>query len=302
MKRRSFVWCALASCARPPASTESARRPVEQGPLDESEVAAASTDDAVERRAQVLREELAGEGLVVRVERPFVVVGDETPELVEQHSVRTVRWAVERLRAAYFDRDPAVVDIWLLGTASSYERWAKRRFGGEPSTPYGYFSHEHRALVMNIATGGGTLVHEIVHPFMAANFVDCPSWFDEGLASLYEQSTEHDGQIWGLPNWRLPGLKESIAAKELPDLPTLFATGDRPFYDDDPGSNYAHARYLCLWLQEQGLLRDFYRAFTAASAEDPGGLATFSRIVGAGDATKLAAWHRNWQRWALDLA
>ena len=46
---------------------------------------------------------------------------------------------------------------------------------------------------MNIATGGGTLVHEIVHPFVEANFPGCPTWFNEGLGSLYEQSAERKG-------------------------------------------------------------------------------------------------------------
>ena len=32
------------------------------------------------------------------------------------------------------------------------------------------------------------LVHEMVHPFMDADFPACPAWFNEGLASLYEQS------------------------------------------------------------------------------------------------------------------
>ena len=34
---------------------------------------------------------------------------------------------------------------------------------------------------MNISTGGGTLVHEIVHPFIEANFPACPPWLNEGL-------------------------------------------------------------------------------------------------------------------------
>ena len=50
---------------------------------------------------------------------------------------------------------------------------------------------------MNISTGGGTLVHEIVHPFVAANFPNCPAWFNEGLGSLYEQSGEVNGAIHG---------------------------------------------------------------------------------------------------------
>lgn len=62
----------------------------------------------------------------------------------------------------------------------------------------------------------GTLVHEIVHPFIEANFPDCPSWFNEGLASMYEQCRDNSGHIWGSTNWRLNGLKEAIAEQRVP--------------------------------------------------------------------------------------
>ena len=52
---------------------------------------------------------------------------------------------------------------------------------------------------MNISTGGGTLVHEIVHPFIQSNFPNCPSWFNEGLGSLYEQCRERNGKIVLIP-------------------------------------------------------------------------------------------------------
>jgi len=54
--------------------------------------------------------------------------------------------------------------------AASYEKNTLLLFKEKPSTPYGYYSSTHKALIMNIATGGGTLVHEIVHPFVEANF------------------------------------------------------------------------------------------------------------------------------------
>ena len=110
---------------------------------------------------------------------------------------------------------------------------------------------------MNIATGGGTLVHEIVHPFVAANFPACPSWFNEGLGSLYEQCSERDGRIEGLSNWRLAGLQSAIRAGRLPTFEALTATTDREFYDADPGTNYSQARYLCYWLEQHQLLRPF---------------------------------------------
>jgi hypothetical protein len=76
------------------------------------------------------------------------------------------------------------------------------------------------------------------------------------------------------------------------------ATGDRPFYDADPGTNYAQARYLCLWLQEHGLLQEYYREFTQGVQEDPTGHRTLARIVGA---TDMDAWDRTWQRWVMGL-
>ena len=138
---------------------------------------------------------------------PFVVIGDEPPADVRRRAENTVKWAVTKLKKAYFARDPKeILDIWLFKDKESYEKNAKKLFGKTPDTPYGYFSEQDKALVMNISTGGGTLVHEIVHPFVAANFPHCPAWFNEGLGSLYEQSGEVDGEIHGYTNWRLPGL------------------------------------------------------------------------------------------------
>ena len=176
---------------------------------------------------------------------------------------------------------------------------------------------------MNIDTGGGTLVHEIVHPFIAANFPDCPAWFNEGLASLYEQSGEYRGRIWGRTNWRLAGLQEAIQPnqaetgrtgqgqagakatpsrrpsppmsperedaappaeppekKPLPSFKTLCGTSTYEFYNEDPGSNYAQARYLCYYLQQQGLLREYYRQFRRNVRNDPTGYETLKSDPG----------------------
>ncbi|MBX7084565.1 MAG: hypothetical protein K1X88_35495 [Nannocystaceae bacterium] len=323
MRRRTFVLSTLAACAtrpredEPPAVGSGAPPRTAAGPAApaprRSEVPRWSPAE-LDAHAEALRRELGDRGLTVLTEAPFVVVGDESPERVRAHARGTVRWAVERLRAQYFARDPeAIIEVWLLGSDASYTAWARERFGGTPTTPYGYYTHEHQALVMNIGTGGGTLVHEIVHPFMAANFPACPSWFDEGLASLYEQSTEHaapcdddacagaPGLIWGLPNWRLPGLQAAITADHVPSTEALTRTGDRPFYDDDPGTNYAQARYLCLWLQEQGLLSRYYHAFVRAAAEDPGGFATLRTVLGR-HGRDMDAFDRAWRAWVLTLS
>jgi hypothetical protein len=151
---------------------------------------------------------------------------------------------------------------------------------------------------MNIATGGGTLVHEIVHPFIASNFPDCPSWFNEGLASLYEQARDRDGHIAGLTNWRLRGLHAAIRDGELPSFEKLCGTTTRQFYDHDRGTNYAQARYLCYYLQEHGLLVKFYRAFRRHVGTDPTGIDTLKSVLGEED---LAAFQNRWEQYVLKL-
>ncbi len=164
-----------------------------------------------------LKKKVPGSGFTIVIQPPFVVLGDDPPEAVRRSSSQTVKWAVDHLKASYFRKDPAeILDIWLFRDKESYEKNCKAIFKHAPTTPYGFFSGTDRALVMNIATGGGTLVHEIVHPFMAANFPGCPAWFNEGMGSLYEQSGEADGRIIGYTNWRLAGLQEAIAKKRVP--------------------------------------------------------------------------------------
>ena len=140
---------------------------------------------------------------------------------------------------------------------------------------------------MNIATGTGTLVHEIVHPYMRADFPSAPSWFDEGLASLFEQCRQREGQIVGLLNWRLPVLKQGLQGGKLVELKELLATSTEEFYDDPDGMHYAEARYLCYYLQEKKLLRLFYREFKKNQNVDPTGRQTLLKITGKNSLKQL---------------
>ena len=202
-----------------------------------------------------------------------MVIGDESEAVVQRRAAGTVRWTTKMLKQDFFERDPEhTIDIWLFKDKTSYESHTEALFGESPGTPYGYYSPRHKALIMNISTGGGTLVHEMVHPFMAANFPDCPAWFNEGLASLYEQSGEREGHIVGYTNWRLAGLKREIKADNLPSFEVLLATSERQFYEKDTADNYAQARYLCYWLQEKGLACDVLSELCREPGERPHGV------------------------------
>jgi len=238
-------------------------------------------------------------GFSIVVQEPFVVIGDSGAVAVGRSASGTVKWAVDHLKADFFKDDPEeILDIWLFKDRDSYNKYTKEIFKDTPGTPYGYFSHKHKALIMNIATGGGTLVHEIVHPFMYANFPECPSWFNEGLGSLFEQSNERDGHIVGMTNWRLAGLQKAIRAGTVPSFKALTAMTSGEFYNEDRGTNYAQARYLCYYLQERGLLIEFYKQFVANQKQDPSGFNTLKKILGEEDMERFKA---KWEAFVLKL-
>src|SRR4029079_9162710 len=217
--------------------------------------AAESKAPAAERRVEKpdvdhhvaeLKKRLASSEFTIIVQPPFVVIGDEAPDVVKRRTDDTVKWTVDKLKQDYFTEDPKeILDIWLFKDSDSYERHTLELFKQKPTTPFGYYSSEQKALIMNIGTGGGTLVHEIVHPFMEANFPACPPWFNEGMGSLYEHVGDVGGHIHGFTNWRLPGLQLAIGEKRVLAFKTLMEQDRAEFYGEDRGTNYAQSRYLC---------------------------------------------------------
>ena len=251
------------------------------------------------RHVVELKKKLPSAGFSIVIQPPFVVIGDEPLRDVQQQAQDTVKWAVDRLKQDFFTVDPKeILDIWLFKDAASYEKHTRLLFKETPTTPYGYYSSNHKALIMNIGTGGGTLVHEIVHPFMEANFPACPAWLNEGLGSLYEQCGDVNGHIHGFTNWRLPGLQRAIRSGNLSSFQTLTAMDPATFYNDGRGINYAQARYLCYYLQEQGLLIKFYQEFHAHQKEDPSGYKNLQKVLAEAD---MDAFQVKWQKYVLGL-
>lgn len=242
-------------------------------------------------------------GFSVVEQPPFAVVGDEPEQAVREHAAQTVKWAVDKLKQDYFTKDPReTIDVWLFKDTASYRKYTRQLFHETPDTPFGYYSPEHHALIMNISTGGGTLVHEIVHPFLRANFPKCPAWFNEGLASLYEQSGTRDGHIVGFPNWRLTGLQKDIKENRVIPFKELTALSDDAFYGRATKTRYsefyAPSRYLCFYLQEKGLLTTYYREFAANADRDPTGYETLKKILGNPD---MAEFQKRWAGYVMTL-
>jgi hypothetical protein len=244
-----------------------------------------------------IRSELGEAFRVERVEDCFWIATDDGPASLASYRA-TVERMVRHLYADFFSRRPDLPHrIYLFRDKEGYDAYCWSVYARKPATPYGFYLSRERKMVINISTGTGTLAHEIVHPLLAADLPGAPSWFNEGFASLYERSTEEGGRMVGLVNWRLAALKVALREGTCLSLEELLPMGAERFYGDRRGVHYAAARFLCLWLQEQGRLTDFYRRLKSGFAEDPTGRSALVQACGA----NLADLEKEWREWALGL-
>jgi hypothetical protein len=251
------------------------------------------TQKELETRAAELEKKLAGQGYTVVITAPFVVVGDSPAKEVKHIANGFLHDKAMMMEKDFFAKRPAkLIEVWLFKNEKSFRAGAKKFFNDEPDTPYGYYSSDASALIMN-ANGLGTLSHELVHPYMEANFGEPASWFNEGLASLFERPSERKGHLIGLPNWRLPNLKKEIRHKTLPALTTLIATSREEFYGAEWDA-YAQARYLIYYLQEHGKLKSFYDA-CLADTKDRTCKTALETVLGE----DLATFDPKWRTWVL---
>jgi hypothetical protein len=255
-----------------------------------------SEEDAL-RIVREIRRELGEETLVEQVEDYFFVASNDTAEAFRRYK-GTIARVFRYLYKDYFTKKPEKpIRVYLFRDKQSYEDYHKAAYDKPPSTPFGFYMSRERKMVMNISTGTGTLAHELVHPLLAEDFPDVPSWFNEGFAALYEQSGERDGKMVGFVNWRLPGLHKALRAGKGVPLAELLKTSTDQFYGDDRGVNYATARYLCLYLQEHGQLLAFYKAFKDGARDEKTGTAALEKVTGK----KLDELDRVWREWVLAL-
>ncbi|MBI3856266.1 MAG: hypothetical protein HY293_11305 [Planctomycetes bacterium] len=256
------------------------------------------TEEETLRVCDEIRRELGDDTQVERVEDYFFVASNDTPQRFIQYKA-TITRVFRYLYEDYFSRRPEKpIRVYLFKDKGSYDRYCRSTYEKPPSTPYGFYMSRERKMVMNILTGTGTLAHELVHPLLAEDFPGVPSWFNEGFASLFEESGERGGKMVGFVNWRLPKLKQMLKIGKGVPLADLMKTTTEQFYgEDDRGVNYATARYLCLYLQEKKQLIPFFQHFKATAKEDPTGALAFEKATGR----KPAELDPIWREWVMSL-
>ncbi len=257
----TFIICAAVAVSFAPARTRPAAESHRPGKNEDYppprlvEKCSARSEEIQNRIA-----ELDGEGFKVVVRAPFVVIGNMSGAKLLAYTERSVTAPAEAMWQSYFHKKPEhPIVIYLFADAETYETWSKNLFDDDDVPYFGFYRPSDRTLVMNIATGTGTLVHELTHALIAYDFPQVPTWFNEGLASLHEQCSVRKDGITGLVNWRLPGLQKAIKDDKLRSLEDLITKRD--FYGRLGGLNYAQARYFVMYMQHRGLLKKFYRYF-----------------------------------------
>ncbi len=250
----------------------------------ESEITAALSE---------MREEL-GKDYIFGQSKPFAIAGNITQREFDSIRDYTIKLCSEAMYHDFFNKKPDYpLKVYLLRDDKTYEDYCLKALGRKPSTPYGFYQGASRSLIMNIGTGTGTLVHEMVHALIRPDFPDVPAWFNEGLGSLYEQCRVESGSLRGLINWRYKGLMEAQRNNKLMPLNELFSTSDGEFYGENSGIRYAQARYFCLYLQENKVLPQFYRKFRETFDKDKTGVAIAEELL----KKPIGQIDTDWQAW-----
>jgi hypothetical protein len=211
-----------------------------------------------------------------------------------------------RSLAAYFNgrfgrRPERAISVYLFPEERSYSKYCTKRWREACSSPYGFYLHAERRIVMNVGLGVGTLTHELVHPLVESDFPRAPDWINEGIASLFEQFyLPRPGEIRGGKNWRHPRLIRGLRSKTErahASLPALFAMSNEVFRGELEDLNYATARYFAQWLDSKDQLWPFYQRWRDNHATDPTGEKSFVAVTGKTPAEADA----EWARWVQSL-
>ena len=229
----------------------------------------------------------------------FLVVSNLSQSEAKGLSENSIGSALKCFYNDYFIAKPTeLVTVFLFKDDASYRFWADKLYGDKDDlSRFGYYKPSKKVMLMNIATGSGTLIHELTHSLVRYDFPDIPSWFNEGLGSLYERCSFENNEIRGHVNWRLPALVEAIRKNQYSSLKTLMSTDDETFYSDESALNYSQARYFCMYLQDKGLLKKYYKTFRDNFSSDNTGISFAEELL----SSNIVSIDTEYKSWVLTL-
>jgi hypothetical protein len=284
-------WLAFSDAGRPADRTGDAAPP-------SADARQPASDPQLREACRRRRNELASifpPGTPILVRPPFVLAGDVGRERLERLHRELVVPVSRALHTCYFDLRPTEpVTILVFAGDRTYQEAARKLDGRTRAWYSGYYQRDGRRIMVNLATGDGTLAHELTHALAHFDCPGLPQWFDEGLASLHEACRISDDglKLVGHPNWRFTYLAGPLREGRLPTINTLMSLGE--IRGEGEAVVYAQARYFCLYLQHRGLLAHYYRKLKGTISQDPTGRAALRDLL---HADSLDGVDRDFRQW-----
>jgi len=231
----------------------------------------------------------------VILHEPFIIAGDYSRSELESHYQNSVLPTYRALSKSYFDKSPdEPIVILMFSNDKTYRKMSQKLDGRHTANYYGYYEKSKRRVVLNLSTGNGTLAHELTHALTHFDFPNMPEWFDEGLASLHEhaQLSDDGNKLEGVVNWRLNHLLQGLQTRHLRSLQVMISEATiRP---NQQAIDYAQARYFCMYLQNKGLLSEFYHQFRDRFEADRTGQTDLLEITGNETVAEVEQDFLNW--------
>ncbi|MBC8872289.1 MAG: hypothetical protein H8E44_22895 [Planctomycetes bacterium] len=120
---------------------------------------------------------------------------------------------------------------------------------------WGFSVGIHNTVFYRADLGGGTVGHELVHLLIYNHLPTAPPWFEEGLASLFEEFAFKRGTIVGtlrLGHWRMEDFPITNGKFDIDALPEISQLS-KMTWDQlrKSESNTLAAKMFCLFVQEE---------------------------------------------------
>ena len=174
------------------------------------------TQKELEARAKELEKKLKGQGYTVLVEPPFVVIGDSAAQGREADHDRLSAQQGRRCsrRTSSPSAPTELLEVWLFKNEKSFRKGTKKFFKDAPETPYGYYSPDENALIMN-ALGPG---HAVARARASVHGGELPRRAvvvqRRPRVALRAARARRTATSSAASNWRLPEPQEGAQGKD----------------------------------------------------------------------------------------
>ncbi|MBM4157326.1 MAG: hypothetical protein FJ216_00905 [Ignavibacteria bacterium] len=214
--------------------------------------------------------------------RYYVIFSGLSEDITYNIIDKDIRNTIEGMKNGYITKLPdKIIPVFIFEKYDDYKNFSVSTFGVDENdiSPFGFYKISKNIIVMRYVSWKGSIGHEVTHSLMLYDFPESPSWFEEGMASLNEKAVFKDGELTGQFSWRILSLRRAFDENTYTGLKELMNTNDEQFYGKKTSFYYAQAMYLLLYLQEQGLLKKYYKEFKETVNSDKTGIKQLEKIT-----------------------